>query len=488
MDFRRDWVAARAAALAADGIYVGTSSWKYEGWLGALYDPARYTTRGKVAKTRFERDCLSEYAEVFKTVSVDAGYYFFPAEKYLANLAAAVPDDFRFCFKVTDEITARRFPRIARYGDRAGKANENFLNARLFKSAFLGPMRKLLPKVGILMFEFSHFGPSDFARGRDFVDVLDRFLGELPTRAWQFGVEIRNETFLVSEYFEMLARHGVAHVFNNWTRMPPVARQVELEGAFTADHFAARFLLKPGRTYEEAVKAFAPYKEAQEVDTEARDALARLLKRKPKGAGYLLVNNRLEGCALQTIREVLEAENSGHAQASGEAGYGQGAGNPPSAPVQTVCDSDGTPSSPPPESGKTEAQQIIVIKRYRPTNADHKFRKRMREAAEHRCAACSRQDPLTSQAHHILPTNRYPHLAREPLNVLVLCGECHGKISGAEQMAGGLVLKFYAELPEQIRLHHLGLIERYASKATIDAFRVGDVERWRDVVIKAWTR
>jgi hypothetical protein len=28
--------------------------------------------RGKVAKTRFERECLSEYAEVFKTVCVDA--------------------------------------------------------------------------------------------------------------------------------------------------------------------------------------------------------------------------------------------------------------------------------------------------------------------------------------------------------------------------------------------------------------------------------
>ena len=27
-------------ALAAKGVYVGTSPWKYEGWLGRLYTPA----------------------------------------------------------------------------------------------------------------------------------------------------------------------------------------------------------------------------------------------------------------------------------------------------------------------------------------------------------------------------------------------------------------------------------------------------------------
>jgi len=68
----------KAAVLASSGVYVSTSSWKYEGWFGQLYNPTRYEYRGKVAKTRFERDCLQEYAEVFKTVSVDAAYYDFP--------------------------------------------------------------------------------------------------------------------------------------------------------------------------------------------------------------------------------------------------------------------------------------------------------------------------------------------------------------------------------------------------------------------------
>jgi hypothetical protein len=82
MAFDRDQIRKRAAELAAKGVYLDTSSWKYEGWYGQLYTPARYEYRGKVAKTRFERDCLSEYAEVFKTVCVDAAYYTFPSLKY----------------------------------------------------------------------------------------------------------------------------------------------------------------------------------------------------------------------------------------------------------------------------------------------------------------------------------------------------------------------------------------------------------------------
>ncbi len=64
MAFNRDQIKATAAALAAQVVYIGTSSWKYDGWLDQLYTPARYEYRGRVAKARFERECLAEYAEV----------------------------------------------------------------------------------------------------------------------------------------------------------------------------------------------------------------------------------------------------------------------------------------------------------------------------------------------------------------------------------------------------------------------------------------
>jgi uncharacterized protein YecE (DUF72 family) len=300
-DFDLNAVRRRVAALAQEGMYVGTSSWKYEGWLGLLYDEQCYLHRGKVSKKRFQENCLAEYAQTFKTVSVDAGYYQFPTEESLKRLCDPVPDDFRFSFKVTDEITLKHFHSIERHGSRAGQANPNFLNTDLFAEKFLGPCSAFKEKIGVLMFEFSTFQATDYARGREFVDDLDRFLERLPND-WQFGVEVRNESFLRPEYFQCLRRHGVAHIYNSWNRMPPVEDQMKLSGSETTDFVAARFLLKPGRSYSEAVKLFSPYRETKEPNLAARKTIRELLKKKKRRNSFVFVNNRLEGNALKTIQ------------------------------------------------------------------------------------------------------------------------------------------------------------------------------------------
>ena len=198
MPFDREQIQKKAAQLAAQGVFIGTSSWKYGGWMGQLYTPARYEYRGKVAKTRFERDCLSEYAEVFKTVCVDAAYYDFPRHEYLHKLADAVTDDFQFGFKVTDAITIKKFPNQPRFGAKAGQINRDFLNADLFATAFLRPCEEIRQKVGVLMFEFSRFWPSDYEHGRDFVADLDTFLAKLP-KGWPYAIEMRNKHWLAPE-------------------------------------------------------------------------------------------------------------------------------------------------------------------------------------------------------------------------------------------------------------------------------------------------
>jgi uncharacterized protein YecE (DUF72 family) len=320
MAFDREQTGKKLAALAAKNVFIGTSSWKYEGWLGQLYTPSRYEYRGKVAAKRFERDCLNEYADVFKTVCVDAAYYTFPKTEYLQGLADQVPDDFRFGFKVTDEITIKKFPNHARHGTRAGQANPDFLNADRFATAFLKPCEEIRSKVGVLMFEFLRFYPSDYEHGRDFVADLDAFLAKLP-KGWPYAIEMRNKAWLAPEYFACLARHGVTHVFNSWEAMPAVSEQMALPGSRTNPNLlAARFLLKPGRKYEAAVTAFQPYKQIKEPYPDARAAGAQLvsegLAAQTKREVYIYVNNRLEGNALETIEEMLARatalEGSGH--------------------------------------------------------------------------------------------------------------------------------------------------------------------------------
>jgi len=310
MAFDRDQMKRAAAALAAEGVFLGTSSWKYPGWQGQLYDQDRYIWHGKFSEARFERLCLAEYADVFKTVCVDAAYYRFPDHSFLEQLVSQVPAEFLFALKVTDQITIKRFANLPRFGHRAGTDNVDFLNPHRFESAFLGPCREFQASIGLLIFEFSHFSPRDFERGRDFVAVLDQFLGRLPC-GWRYGVEIRNRTFLHPDYFGVLARHGAAHVFNSWQDMPSLREQLALPGSRTStDFLGVRLLLKPGRKYEEAVKSFSPYDRIRDPYPEGRAAAAELIREARRGGGatkgFIYVNNRFEGNALETMAAMLE--------------------------------------------------------------------------------------------------------------------------------------------------------------------------------------
>lgn len=312
MQFNRDQVKAQLAKLASLGIFIGTSSWKYPGWQRLLYDRDRYVWRGRYAEARFERNCLAEYAEVFSTVSVDAAYYKFPDVGYLSGLAEQVPPGFQFAFKVTDDITLKQFPLLPRFGSRAGKPNENFLNADLFVERFLKPCEAIRGNVGLLMLEFSRFSRGDFTQGREFVAQLDAFLGRLPC-GWPIGVEIRNREFLHPDYFATLSKHGATHVFNSWTDMPPVIEQIAMPGSIGGEQIGARFLLKPGRKYEQAVKAFSPYDKIQDAYPEGRAAITGLVRKAlecGKKRTYIFVNNRFEGCSLETIAAVLAGLDS----------------------------------------------------------------------------------------------------------------------------------------------------------------------------------
>ena len=242
---------------------------------------------------------------------MDAGYYRFPDNRYIEGLVSQVPSDSLFTFKVTDEITIRKFTDLPRFGARAGKPNENFLDPDLFAAAFVKPFEPFKSNVGMFIFEFSKFYPSDYEHGRDFLADLDRFLGGIP-KGWNYGVEIRNKNFLKPDYFAVLARHGVVHVFNSWADMPPVSEQLALPESLTNPECAgARFLLKPGRKYQEAINLFSPYSEIKEPYPGAMAAAAELISRALLKQAirklFLYVNNPLEGNARPTIMAMFES-------------------------------------------------------------------------------------------------------------------------------------------------------------------------------------
>jgi uncharacterized protein YecE (DUF72 family) len=305
--FDRDALAARLAALASDQIYIGGSSWKYEGWLGQIYRRERYLSRGRFSRKLFEAECLREYAETFPTVCGDFAFYQFPTVEFWRRLFDLTPQNFRFAFKVPEQITCKVFPSHARYGPQAGKENEAFLDAHMLHEMFLRPLLPYQAKTALLIFEFGTFSRHSFAELSEFLDRLDPFLAALPPD-FRYAVEIRNPGFLEKDYFACLRANRVAHVYNAWSKMPELSTQMAIPDSMTADFLVSRALLRRGRMYEEAVSTFSPYTEIQDPNPEARDSMRILVNRarEEKKALFLYVNNRLEGNAPLTILSVVE--------------------------------------------------------------------------------------------------------------------------------------------------------------------------------------
>ena len=286
-------------------IRFGTSSWAYEGWQGLVYHRS-------YPKSRFSQDALAEYAAytvagspLFRTVGIDHSFYGPASPTQLAHYAKQVPDDFHFCSKVWEEITIPVYANFPRYGTKAGKPNPRFLDAVAFRELVLMPAQASLgQKLGPLIFEFQRWGTDP----EEFLARLDHFLGQLPVGP-PYAIEVRNPALLSSRYRDMLTAHGVAHVYNHWTAMPPLVDQhTRLEKQFTAPFVIIRLLTPLGLAYEKAVERYRPYDRIvqpqplmrQETVVLAKQALAE------GKSTYVLVNNRSEGCSPLTIQALVE--------------------------------------------------------------------------------------------------------------------------------------------------------------------------------------
>ena len=286
-------------------IRFGTSTWAYAGWQGQVY-------KKPYAKSVFARECLGEYCQyqynnepVFRAVGNDSTFYRPPTTNQLLRYLNQIPEDFEMCFKVLEEITIPRFASHVRYGAKAGQPNPRFLDANLFKEMVLTPYReaKFEPHAGPFLFEFQRHDVST----AEFCSRLDGFLDQLP-QDFRYAIEIRNPGLLSPAYQRVLERHSVAHVYNHWSSMPPLAEQHTQLGRFTAPFTVLRLLTPLKLSYEAAKKRTEPYTKIVEALPAMRRETVELV-RKAVAEGrrtYVLVNNRSEGNAPLTIQALTD--------------------------------------------------------------------------------------------------------------------------------------------------------------------------------------
>ncbi|MBH0201832.1 MAG: DUF72 domain-containing protein [Nitrospira sp.] len=288
-------------------IRFGTSTWAYEGWQGQIYHRS-------YAKTAFARECLGEYCQylhtgepLFRTVGNDSTFYRPPTTSQLRHYLNQIPEDFEMCFKVWEEITIPLFARHARYGAKAAQANPRFLDATLFNDLVLTPYREAQfePHMGPFIFEFQRHSLTS----QEFCARLDRFFSGIP-RDFRYAVEIRTAGLLGPDYRKVLESHGVAHVYNHWSYMPPLAEQHRrMQERFTAPFTVIRLLTPLNMSYDAAKKRAAPYSKIVEVLPQMRKETVNLIKQAvgENRRTYVLVNNRSEGNAPLTVQALVNS-------------------------------------------------------------------------------------------------------------------------------------------------------------------------------------
>jgi uncharacterized protein YecE (DUF72 family) len=291
--------------LCSPLIRFGTSTWTYEGWQGQVY-------KRPYAKTKFAQECLGEYCQyqyhnepLFRTVGNDATFYRPPSANQLRRYLHQIPEDFEMCFKVWEEITIASYANQPRYGPRAGQPNPRFLDATLFNELVLTPYREaqFQPHTGPFLFEFQRHGLFT----EDFCSRLDGFFRQLP-KDFRYAVEIRNAGLLGAEYHQVLETHGVSHVYNHWSSMPPLAEQHTRMGNFTTSFTVLRLLTPLKMAYEAAKKRAEPYTTIVEALPQMRQEAVQLVRQAVSTGrhAYVLVNNRAEGNAPLTVQALTD--------------------------------------------------------------------------------------------------------------------------------------------------------------------------------------
>lgn len=256
-------------------VYVGTSGYSYEDWVGPFYPPGTPSQR-----------FLDYYAREFACVEVNYTYYRMPNARTLGAMAAKTGPGFRFVVKAPGELTHEGAPRPEAFGE--------------FRAA-LQPLVDAGKFGGILaQFPWS-FRPT--AQAWELLERVREGLPDLPV-----VVEFRNSSWVNPRTFALLRHLGLGYCCVDEPRlknlMPPIAE-------VTSEVGYVRFHGRNAQKWFRHEQAWERYdylyrrEELQEWVGKVRHIAARARDT------YVFFNNHYNAQAVQNARlfnELLEEE------------------------------------------------------------------------------------------------------------------------------------------------------------------------------------
>ncbi|MGI6380456.1 MAG: DUF72 domain-containing protein [Anaerolineae bacterium] len=249
-------------------IYIGTSGFSYDDWVGPVYPAA-------LAKS----DWLAYYAREFNAVELNASYYRMPDARTLEAMAAKTSPGFRFTLKAHQSMTHSRDADAAAYAA--------FVQA-------LAPWRER-EQLGAVLAQF----PPSFAQSEanmGYLETLGERFGDLP-----LVVEVRHRSWIEPAFFERLRQVGLGYCCVDQPRfrnlVPPLAEATASPGYV---RFHGRNAQKWWR-HEQAWERYDYRYSRQELQPWAQRA-GEL--EQEVGTAYLFANNHWQGQAVDTARQL----------------------------------------------------------------------------------------------------------------------------------------------------------------------------------------
>lgn len=181
-------------------VRVGTSGWQYDSWRGVVYP-----------EDLAVKHWLSRYVELFPTVEVNATFYRLARAAAVDVWRQTAPSGFEFTLKGSRFIT-----HMKKLNDPAQALDR-----------FFEPLGSVLPSTASILWQLPRGWKRNTVR-------LDEFLSALPPGR-RYAVEFRDDDWFHEESYEVLDRHGVAHV---WLSSSLTTRHALVA---TGDHVYVRF-------------------------------------------------------------------------------------------------------------------------------------------------------------------------------------------------------------------------------------------------------
>jgi len=320
------------------GVFIGTATDRYAGWLGSVYTPGRYRERitkrshrvgGKeYVEEVLPVDSVQEYFEHFPLLEIDFTFYRpllewdgrpTPVYHTLKSYRQYLKAGDRIFLKVPRAIMAHRIPRGGSFSD-----NEHYLDPEFFRRRFYDPAVEILGScLAGFVFEQEYQRKKERPQPGEMAAELDVFFGSTPADD-RFHLELRTEALLSPPVFDILEKHGVGQILSHWTWLPSLMTQFQRSDRRLFNRvkdLVIRLMTPHGMRYEESYAKAFPFDSLVEGMLSTRMVEETvLLMGEAVDRGWqanVIVNNRAGGSAPAIARIIAE-------EFSGRTGEGAG--------------------------------------------------------------------------------------------------------------------------------------------------------------------